>query len=142
MTYIARQFFMGKVSKYSIILQLLKYLNLSHNQINGEIPNSPMFLSTLAIDLSSKNLKGRYLVYPPRVIIGKIFLCITLQIQLMRRSSNVTCNSKKKRAMQSFKALTNPSNRLLNVTTLESLVPLLKLEGVELCTKLLGGQCV
>ncbi|KAK7858742.1 receptor-like protein eix2 [Quercus suber] len=36
-----------------------KYLNLSHNQINGEIPNNPSILSTsLVIDLSSNHFKG------------------------------------------------------------------------------------
>ena len=36
-----------------------QYLNLSHNQINGEIPNNPSILSTsLVIDLSSSHFKG------------------------------------------------------------------------------------
>ncbi|XP_030933504.1 receptor-like protein EIX2 [Quercus lobata] len=36
-----------------------KYLNLSHNQINGEIPNNPSILSTSSvIDLSSNQFKG------------------------------------------------------------------------------------
>ncbi|XP_023919160.1 receptor-like protein EIX2 [Quercus suber] len=34
------------------------YLNLSHNQINGEIPNNPSILSTSIIDLSSNHFKG------------------------------------------------------------------------------------
>ncbi|XP_030936668.1 receptor-like protein EIX2 [Quercus lobata] len=35
------------------------YLNLSHNQINGEIPNNPSILSAaLVIDLSSNHFKG------------------------------------------------------------------------------------
>ncbi|XP_050252037.1 receptor-like protein EIX2 isoform X1 [Quercus robur] len=33
-------------------------LNLSHNLINGEIPNSPVILSASAIDLSSNHFKG------------------------------------------------------------------------------------
>ncbi|XP_065628255.1 receptor-like protein EIX2 isoform X3 [Quercus suber] len=35
-----------------------QYLNLSHNLIHGEIPNSPVMLSTLVIDLSSNHFKG------------------------------------------------------------------------------------
>ncbi|XP_050252040.1 receptor-like protein EIX2 [Quercus robur] len=35
-----------------------QYLNLSHNLINGEIPNSPMILSASVIDLSSNNFEG------------------------------------------------------------------------------------
>nr|XP_023886892.1 receptor-like protein EIX2 isoform X1 [Quercus suber] len=34
------------------------YLNLSHNLINGEIPNSPVMLSASVIDLSSNHFKG------------------------------------------------------------------------------------
>nr|XP_023907779.1 receptor-like protein EIX2 [Quercus suber] len=34
------------------------YLNLSHNQINGEIPNNPSILSTSVTDLSSNQFKG------------------------------------------------------------------------------------
>nr|POE64647.1 lrr receptor-like serine/threonine-protein kinase fls2 [Quercus suber] len=34
-----------------------QYLNLSHNLIHGEIPNSPVMLSTLVIDLSSNHFK-------------------------------------------------------------------------------------
>ena len=37
----------------------INYLNLSHNQINGEIPNNPSILSTSSvIDLSSNQFKG------------------------------------------------------------------------------------
>ncbi|KAK7844163.1 receptor-like protein eix2 [Quercus suber] len=35
-----------------------RYLNLSHNLISGEIPNSPVMLSASAIDLSSNHFKG------------------------------------------------------------------------------------
>ncbi|KAL0000315.1 hypothetical protein SO802_019917 [Lithocarpus litseifolius] len=35
-----------------------QYLNLSHNLINGEIPNSPMILTASLIDLSSNHFKG------------------------------------------------------------------------------------
>uniref|UniRef100_A0A7N2MI36 Leucine-rich repeat-containing N-terminal plant-type domain-containing protein n=2 Tax=Quercus lobata TaxID=97700 RepID=A0A7N2MI36_QUELO len=35
-----------------------RYLNLSHNLINEEIPNSPVILFALAIDLSSNHFKG------------------------------------------------------------------------------------
>ncbi|KAK4571673.1 hypothetical protein RGQ29_030189 [Quercus rubra] len=35
-----------------------RYLNLSHNLINGEIPNSPVILSASMIDLSSNHFKG------------------------------------------------------------------------------------
>ena len=35
-----------------------RYLNLSHNLIDGEIPNSPVILSASAIDLSSNHFKG------------------------------------------------------------------------------------
>ncbi|XP_065635206.1 receptor-like protein EIX2 [Quercus suber] len=35
-----------------------QYLNLSHNLINGEIPNSPVILSASVIDLSSNHFKG------------------------------------------------------------------------------------
>ncbi|KAK4571671.1 hypothetical protein RGQ29_030187 [Quercus rubra] len=35
-----------------------QYLNLSHNLINGEIPNSPVILSASTIDLSSNHFKG------------------------------------------------------------------------------------
>ncbi|XP_065635183.1 receptor-like protein EIX2 isoform X1 [Quercus suber] len=35
-----------------------QHLNLSHNLINGEIPNSPVILSASVIDLSSNHFKG------------------------------------------------------------------------------------
>nr|XP_023886914.1 receptor-like protein EIX2 [Quercus suber] len=35
-----------------------QYLNLSHNLINGEIPNNPVILSASVIDLSSNHFKG------------------------------------------------------------------------------------
>ena len=41
------------------------YLNLSHNQIYGEIPNIPMILSTSSmIDMSSNHFNGLLPLYP------------------------------------------------------------------------------
>ncbi|KAK7860840.1 receptor-like protein eix2 [Quercus suber] len=47
-----------------------QHLNLSHNQINGEIPNNPSILSTsLVIDLSSNQFKGSLPYISSRVIV-------------------------------------------------------------------------
>ncbi|KAK4571669.1 hypothetical protein RGQ29_030185 [Quercus rubra] len=57
-----------------------RYLNLSHNLINGEIPNSPVILSASAIDLSSNHFKGP-------------LPCISSNVHLLDLSNNLFSRS-------------------------------------------------